>query len=67
MFACFNQNEEFHFQGILMQGFGKSTDVDDVNGMTGEVTCNSSGNLLNDLLQNCILNMCNGRTLLLDL
>ena len=45
---------------------GKSADVDDVIGMFGENTCNSSGNLLIELLQNCNLMACNGRTLLSD-
>ena len=45
---------------------GKSDDVDDVMGMFGEITCNSNGNLLIILLQNCNLMVCNGRTLLSD-
>ena len=45
---------------------GKSEDVDDVIGMFGENTYNSNGNLLIELLQNCNLMVCNGRTLLSD-
>ena len=45
---------------------GKSKDVDDVIGTFGENTCNSNGNLLIDLLQNCNQIVCNGRTLLSD-
>ena len=45
---------------------GKSNDVDDVIGMFGEASCNSNGNLLIELLQNCNLMICNGRTMLND-
>ena len=45
---------------------GKSDDIDDVIGMFGENTCNSNGNLLITLLDNCNLMICNGRTLLSD-
>ena len=44
----------------------KKIDVDDVNGMLGEDNCTSNGNLLIELLQNCNLMICNGRTLLCD-
>ena len=45
---------------------GKSNDVDDVIGMFGEASCNSNGKLLIELLQNCNLVICNGRTMLKD-
>ena len=45
---------------------GKSSDVSEVVGMFGEDTCNSNGNLLIELLNNCDLMICNGRTLLCD-
>ena len=45
---------------------GKSNDVDDVIGIFGEASCNSNGNLLIELLQNCNLMICNGRTMLND-
>ena len=44
----------------------KSDDLDDVIGMFGENTCNSNGNSLITLLQNCNLMICNGRTMLSD-
>ena len=37
---------------------GKSDDIDDVIGMFRENTCNSNGNLLITLLQNCNLMIC---------
>ena len=39
---------------------GKNDDVDDVIGMFGKSTCNSNGNLLITLLENCNLVICNG-------
>ena len=45
---------------------GKSNDLDDVIGMFGEASCNSNGKLLIELLQNCNLVICNGRTMLED-
>ena len=45
---------------------GKGDHVDEVIGMFGENTCNSNGKLLIELLQNCSLMTCNGRTLLAD-
>ena len=55
---------------FLLSGFnarvGKSDDVDNVIGMSGETTCNSYGNLLIQLLQNWYLMICNGRTWLSD-
>ena len=45
---------------------GKSNDIDDVIGMFGEASCNSNGNLLIELLHNCDLMICNGRTMLTD-
>ena len=45
---------------------GKSNDVDDVIGMFGEASCNCNGKLLIELLQNCNLVICNGRTMLKD-
>ena len=43
---------------------GKSNDLDDVIGMFGKASCNSDGKLLIELLQNCNLVICNGRTML---
>ena len=34
--------------------------------MFGEVCCNSNGNLMIELLHNCDLMICNGRTMLTD-
>ena len=45
---------------------GKSNEVGDVIGMFGEASCNSNGNLLIELLHNCDLMICNGRTMLND-
>ena len=45
---------------------GKSNDLDDVIGMFGEASCNGNGKLLIELLQNCNLVICNGRTVLED-
>ena len=72
----FNLLEEdiFMFQSkgrvLLLGDFNtrvdKSEDVDDVIGMFGESTCNSNGNLLIELLQNCNIMVFNGRALLSD-
>ena len=45
---------------------GKGDSVDDVIGMFGESTCNSNGNMLISLLNNCDLFICNGRSLSTD-
>ena len=45
---------------------GKSNDEDSVIGMFGESSCNSNGKLLIDMLENCNLVICNGRTKLTD-
>ena len=72
----FNLLEEdicmFHAKGrVLLLGdfnarVGKSNEVDDIIGMFGEASCNSNGNLLIELLHNCDLMICNGRTMLND-
>ena len=41
---------------------GKSIEIDDVIGMFGEDTCNSSGNRLISFLNEVELVVCNGRT-----
>ena len=45
---------------------GKSIVEDSVIGMFGEASCNSNGKLLIELLENCNLMICNGRTKLND-
>ena len=45
---------------------GKAVDSDDVIGMFGEDTCNSSGNRLISFLHEVDLVVCNGRRLVLD-
>ena len=55
------------FKGNVNSMVGKSNEVDDVIGMFREASCNGSGNLLFELLHNCDLKVCNGRTMLNDL
>ena len=50
--------------GDFNASVGKSEEVDDVIGIWGENTCNTNGNLLIELHQNCYLRVWNGRTVL---
>ena len=55
---------------FILDGFtgrvGKRKNVNDVIDMFGKNRWNSNGNLLIELLQNCNIIVCNGRTLLPD-
>ena len=66
IFACFSQKGRFLILSAFNARAGKSSYVNDVIVMFGEVTCNSNGILLIKLLQICHLMICNGRTLLCD-
>ena len=52
--------------GDFNPSVSKSNEADNIIRMFGEATCNSSGNLLFELLHNCDLMICNERTMLTD-